>query len=146
MSLPILIWLIFLYVAFIIVNRVRLSCGEIKNYLLTLLASNSATYLNLYTIVFLFVLTLCLQDHLIHRFCPSHMSKHLWVNGPFLSLLQDSGSGTPSHQTPVTRNLFTTFSSKLKTHLFKLCLPRWILSHLIIGLPTRIWFLFFLHF
>ena len=51
-----------------------------------------------------FLLTLCLQDHLIHRFCPSHMSEHLWVKGPFLSLLQDSG--IPSHLTPVTRYLF----------------------------------------
>ena len=51
-----------------------------------------------------FLLTLCLQDHLIHRFCPSHMSEHLWVKGPFLSLLQDSG--TPSRLTPVTRYLF----------------------------------------
>ena len=51
-----------------------------------------------------FLLTFCLQDHLIHRFCPFHMSEHLWVKGPFLSLLQDSG--TPSHQTPVTRYLF----------------------------------------
>ena len=42
-----------------------------------------------------FLLTLCLQDHLIHRFCPSLMSEHLWVKGLFLSLLQ--GSGTPSH-------------------------------------------------
>ena len=58
----------------------------------------------LYNIVFLSLLTLCLQDHLIHRFCPSHMSEHLWVKGPFLSLLQDSG--TPSHLTPVTRYLF----------------------------------------
>ena len=58
----------------------------------------------IFTIVFLFLLTLCLQDHLIHRFCPSHMSEHLWVTGSFLSLLQDSG--TPSHQTPVTRYLF----------------------------------------
>ena len=55
-------------------------------------------------LVFLFLLTLCLQDHLIHRFCPSHMSEHLWVKGPFLSLLQDSG--TPSRLTPVTRYLF----------------------------------------
>ena len=30
--------------------------------------------------------------------------RHLWVKGPFLSLLQDSG--TPSHQTPVTCYLF----------------------------------------
>ena len=60
--------------------------------------------LPIFTIVFLFLLTLCLQDHLIHRFCPSHMSEHLWVKGPFLSLLQDSG--TPSHLTPVTRYLF----------------------------------------
>ena len=29
------------------------------------------------TIVSLFLLTLCLQDHLIHRFCSSHMSVHL---------------------------------------------------------------------
>ena len=42
----------------------------------------------IFTIVYLFLLTLCLQDHLIHRFCPSHMSEHLWVKGPFLSLLQ----------------------------------------------------------
>ena len=55
--------------------------------------------LPIFTIVFLFLLTLCLQDHLIHRFCPSHMSEHLWVKGPFLSLLQDSG--TPSRLTPV---------------------------------------------
>ena len=100
--------------------------------------------LPIFTIVFLFLLTLCLQDHLIHRFCPSHMSEHLWVKGPFLSLLQDSG--TPSRQTPVTRYLFSTFRSKLKTHLFKLAFPPWILSHPIIGLPTRIWFLFFLYF
>ena len=60
--------------------------------------------LPIFTIVYLFLLTLYLQDHLIHRFCPSHMSEHLWVKGPFLSLLQDSG--TPSHQTPVTRYLF----------------------------------------
>ena len=56
------------------------------------------------TIASLLLLTLCLQDHLIHWFCPSHMSVHLWVKGPFLSLLQDSG--TPSHQTPVTRYHF----------------------------------------
>ena len=37
-------------------------------------------------------------------FCLSHMSEHLWVKGPFLSLLQDSG--TPSHQTPITCYLF----------------------------------------
>ena len=60
--------------------------------------------LPIFTIVFLFLLTLCLQDHLIHRLCPSHMSEHLWVKEPFLSLLQDSG--TPSHLTPVTRYLF----------------------------------------
>ena len=52
--------------------------------------------LPIFTIVYLFLLILCLQDHLIHRFCPSHMSEHLWVKGPFLSLLQDSGtSGVP---------------------------------------------------
>ena len=60
--------------------------------------------LPIFTIVFLFLLILCLQDHLIHRFCPSHTSEHLWVKGPFLSLLQDSG--TPSRLTPVTRYLF----------------------------------------
>ena len=36
--------------------------------------------LPIFTIVFLFLLTLCLQDYLIHRFCSSHMSEHLWVN------------------------------------------------------------------
>ena len=60
--------------------------------------------LPIFTIVFLFLLTLCLQDHLILWFCSSHMSEHLWVKGPLLSLLQDSR--TPSHQTPVTRYLF----------------------------------------
>ena len=57
--------------------------------------------LYIFIIVSLFHLTLCLQDHLIHWFCPSHMSEHLWVKGHFLSLLQDSGIA--SHQTPVTR-------------------------------------------
>ena len=33
--------------------------------------------LTIFTIVFLFLLTLYLQDHLIHRFCPSHLSEHL---------------------------------------------------------------------
>ena len=100
--------------------------------------------LPIFTIVFLFLLTLCLQDHLIHRFCPSHTSEHLWVKGPFLSLLQDSGTPSP----PDTRNSLSvsTFRSKLKTHLFKLAFPPWILSHPIIGLPTWIWFLFFLYF
>ena len=77
--------------------------------------------LPIFTIVFLFLLTLCLQDHLIHRFCPSHMSEHLWVKGPFLSLLQDSGTPLPTD----TRNSLSvsTFRSKLKTHLFKLAFP-----------------------
>ena len=76
--------------------------------------------LPIFTIVFLFLLTLCLQDHLIHRFCPSHMSEHLWVKGPFLSLLQDSG--TPSHLTPV--NLIC-FYIPLKTQnpSFQVSLP-----------------------
>ena len=49
---------------------------------------------------------------------------------------------------PDTRNSLSvsTFRSTLKTHLFKLAFPPWILSHPIIGLPTRIWFLFFLYF
>ena len=77
--------------------------------------------LPIFTIVFLFLLTLCLQDHLIHRFCPFHMSEHLWVKGPFLSLLQDSWNSLP----PDTRNSLSvsTFRSKLKTHLFKLAFP-----------------------
>ena len=125
--------------------------------------------LPIFTIVFLFLLTLCLQDHLIHRFCPSHMSEHLWVKGPFLSLLSRyslfCADGTLNHfhslthfsviaprlwnsLPPDTRNSLSvsTFCSKLKTHLFKLAFPPWILSHPIIGLPTRIWFLFFLYF
>ena len=81
-----------------------------------------SNHIPIFTVVFLFLLTLCPQDHLIHRFCPSHMSEYLWVKGPFLSLLQDSG--TPSHLTPVTRSLsVSTFRSKLKTHLFKLAFP-----------------------
>ena len=76
------------------------------DYKLCLLTYKTHKFSNLpiFTIVFLFLLTLCLQDHLIHRFCPSHMSEHLWVKGPFLSLLQDSG--TLSHQTPVIRYPF----------------------------------------
>ena len=61
--------------------------------------------LPIFTIVFLFLLTLCLQDHLIHRFCPSHMSRtSLGKRAFFVIALQDSG--TPSHLTPVTRYLF----------------------------------------
>ena len=33
--------------------------------------------LPIFTVVFLFLLTRCLQDHLIHLFCPSHESEHL---------------------------------------------------------------------
>ena len=50
---------------------------------------------------------------------------------------------------PDTHNSLSvsTFRSKLKTHLFKLAFPPWILSHPIIGLPTRIWLrLIFLYF
>ena len=77
--------------------------------------------LPIFTIVFLLLLTLCLQDHLIHRFCPFHMSEHLWVKGPFLSLLPRLWNSLP----PDTRkSLFvSTFRSKLKTHLFKLAFP-----------------------
>ena len=77
--------------------------------------------LPIFTIVFLFLLTLCLQDHLIHRFCPSHMSEHLGVKGPFLSLLPRLWNSLP----PDTRNSLSvsTFRSKLKTHLFKLAFP-----------------------
>ena len=69
--------------------------------------------------------------------------EHLWVKGPFLSLLQDSG--TPSHQTPVTRYLFL-HSAQNSNPSFQVSLSPWILTHLIIRLPTRIWFLFFLYF
>ena len=55
-----------------------------------------------------------LHHHLVHRFCSSHMSEHLWVKGPSLSLLQNS-------LPPDTRNSLSvsTFRSTLKTHLFK---------------------------
>ena len=76
--------------------------------------------LPIFKIVFLFLLTLCLQDHLIHRFCQSHMSEHLWVKGPFLSLLQDSG--IPSHQTPVTRYMFL-HSAQNSNPSFQVSLP-----------------------
>ena len=48
------------------------------------------------------------------------MSEHLWVRGPFLSLLQDSG--TSSHLKPVTRYLFLHFAQNSKP-LFKLAVP-----------------------
>ena len=77
--------------------------------------------LPIFIIVFLFLLTLCLQDHLIHRFCPSHMSEHLWVKGPFLSRAPRLWNSLP----PDTRNSLSvsTFRSKLKNHLFKLAFP-----------------------
>ena len=82
-----------------------------------------------------FLLTLCLQDYLIHRFCSAYMSEHLWVRGPWLSLLQSSG--TLSHQTCTRSSLsVSTFRSKLKTHLFKLALNS--LPSLSIGLLIRI--------
>ena len=85
--------------------------------------------LPIFTIVFLFLLTLCLQDHLIHRFCPFHISEHLWVKGSFLSLLQDSG--TLSHRPP------DLFLHSTQNPSFQVSLPLWILSHPIIGLPYR---------
>ena len=99
--------------------------------------------LPIFTIVYLFLLTLCLQDHLIHRFCPSHMSEHC-SKRTFSVIAPRLWNSLP----PDTRNSLSlsTFRSKLKTHLFKLAFPPWILSHPIIGLPTRIWFLFFLYF
>ena len=49
---------------------------------------------------------------------------------------------------PDTRNSLSlsTFRSKLKTHLFKLAFPLEFSPPLSMGLPTRIWFLFFLNF
>ena len=101
--------------------------------------------LPIFTIVFLFLLTLCLQDHLIHRFCPFHMSVRTSLGKRAFSVIAPRlWNSLP----PDTRNSLSvsTFRSKLKTHLFKLAFPPWILSHPIIGLPTRIWFLFFLYF
>ena len=95
--------------------------ASITNYVFSHIKHFKFSNLPIFPIVHLFLLTLCLQDHLIHRFCPSHMSEHLWVKGLFLSLFQDSG--TPSHQTPVIRLSLSTCRSKLKTHLFKLALP-----------------------
>ena len=65
-------------------------------------------------------LILCLQNHVFHQLCSSHMSEHLWIKGFFLSLLPDSG--TPFHQTPKTHTL-STFRSVLETHHFKLSIP-----------------------
>ena len=45
------------------------------------------------TIIFLFHLTLCLQDHLIHRFRPSHMSVALCQTTGYLAFHY-----TPSHR------------------------------------------------
>ena len=77
--------------------------------------------LPIFTIVFIFLLTLCLQDHLIHRFCPSHMSEHLWVKRVFSVIAPRLWNSLPPH----TRNSLSvsTFRSKLKTHLFKLAFP-----------------------
>ena len=66
--------------------------ASITNYVSLHIKHFKFSNLPIFTIVYLFLLTLCLQDHPIHRFCPSHMSEHLWVKGPFLSLLQDSGT------------------------------------------------------
>ena len=99
--------------------------ASITNYVFLHIKHSKFSNLPIFTIVYLFLLTLCLQDHLIHRFCPSHMSEHLWVKGPFLSLLHDSG--TPSHWTPVTRYLFLHSAQNSKP-IFS-SLPPWILSH-----------------
>ena len=56
----------------------------------------------------------------VHPICPNNSG---W-KGPFLSLLQDSG--TPSHQTPATRYLFQHSAQKTS---FQVSLPPWILSH-----------------
>ena len=49
---------------------------------------------------------------------------------------------------PDTCNSLSCFYIPLKIQnpFFQVSLPPWILSHPIIGLPTRIWFLFFLYF
>ena len=47
--------------------------------------------------------------------------QHLWVKGPFLSLLQDSG--TPSRLTPVTRYLFLHSAQNSKPIFSKLAFP-----------------------
>ena len=65
-----------------------------------------------------FLLTLCLPDHLIHRFCPSHMSEQLWLKRAFSVIAPRLWNSLP----PDTRNSLSvsTFRSKLKTHLSKL--------------------------
>ena len=90
--------------------------------------------------MFFFLISLCPQDYLIHRFCPSHMSEHLWVKGPFLSLLYDSG--TPSHQTPVPNSYLFQHSAQNTSFRFQV-IP--LNSPLPIGLPIRISFLFFVY-
>ena len=64
------------------------------------------------------------QDHLIHQFCPSHTSEHLWVKGCFLWLLLNSPTSPPN-----TRNSLplSTFCSK---HIFsfQISFSSWILS------------------
>ena len=89
--------------------------ASITNYVFLYIKHFKFSNLPIFTIVSLFFLTLCLQDHLIRRFCPSHMSEHLWAKGPFLSLLQDSG--IPSHQTPVIHYLFL-HSAQNSKHIF----------------------------
>ena len=124
----------------------KLHCLPIKqriDYKLCLLTYKTLKFSNLtiFTIIFLFFFTVCLQDHLIHRFCPSHKSEHLWVKGPFLSLLQDSG--TPFHHADTRNSLsLSTSRSKLKTHLFKLASSLNSLPSYPSDCLTRIWFLF----
>ena len=92
-----------------------------------------------------FLLTLCLQDHLIHRFCPSwshNMSEHLWVKGPFLSLLQDSG--TPSrltlHYRYFIRHLHLKWPVVLQQSYVYASVNRWVFkSHLKVHVSVSSW-------
>ena len=79
--------------------------------------------------------TLQIQQPTYLRFIPYVQTSIPWVNGPFLSLVQDPG--TPS-QTPVTH----LYQYSAQNAFFQVSLPS--LASLLsfgFGLPTRIWFL-----
>ena len=99
--------------------------------------------LPIFTIVFLFLLTLSTRSSDSSVLSIPYVRTSLGKRA-FSVIAPRLWNSLP----PDTRNSLSvsTFRSKLKTHLFKLAFPPWILSHPIIGLPTRIWFLFFLYF
>ena len=92
--------------------------------------------LPIFTIVFLFLLTLCTTRSSDSSVLSIPYVRTSLGKRAFSVIAPRLWNSLP----PDTRNSLSvsTFRSKLKTHLFKLAFPPWILSRPIIRLPTRI--------